>query len=60
MNKINLPDVNYNLKSATIKNRISTIPRMLDSGWIAIMLAPESSILGIVLILFLIVADFKL
>ena len=30
-----------------------------SSGWIAIMLAPESSILGILLNLFLIVAEFK-
>ena len=30
-----------------------------SSGWIAIMLAPESSILGILLKLFLIVAEFK-
>ena len=30
-----------------------------SSGWIAIILAPESSILGILLILFLKVADFK-
>ena len=30
-----------------------------SSGWIAIMLAPESSIIGILLNLFLIVADFK-
>ena len=30
-----------------------------SSGWIAIMLAPESRILGILLKLFLIVADFK-
>ena len=30
-----------------------------SSGWIAIMLAPEYSILGIVLILFLIVVEFK-
>ena len=30
-----------------------------SSGWIAIMLAPESSILGILLNLFLIVADLK-
>ena len=29
-----------------------------SSGWIAIMLAPESSILGILLNLFLIVAEF--
>ena len=29
------------------------------SGWIAIMLAPESSILGILLNLLLIVAEFK-
>ena len=30
-----------------------------SSGWISIMLAPESRIIGIVLILFLIVAEFK-
>ena len=30
-----------------------------SSGWIAIMLAPEYRIIGIVLILFLIVAELK-
>ena len=30
-----------------------------SSGWIAIMLAPDYSILGILLNLFLIVAEFK-
>ena len=29
------------------------------SGWIAIMLSPESSIIGVLLNLFLIVAEFK-
>ena len=43
MNKINLPDVNYHLNSATIKNRISTIPRMLDSGANIISIHPEDS-----------------
>ena len=43
MNKLNLPDVNYHLKSATIKNRISTIPRMLDSGANIIVIQPEDS-----------------
>ena len=43
MNKINLPDVNYHLNSATIKNSISTIPRMLDSGANIIAIHPEDS-----------------
>ena len=43
MNKINLPDVNFHLKSATIKNRISTIPRMLDLGANIIEIHPEDS-----------------
>ena len=32
MNKINLHEVNYQLNYATFKNRLSKIPRMLDSG----------------------------
>ena len=43
MIKLNLPDVNYHLNSATIKNRISTIPRMLDSGANIIAIHPEYS-----------------
>ena len=43
MNKINLPDVNYHFNSATIKIRISTIPRMLDSGANIIAIHPENS-----------------
>ena len=43
MNKINLPDVNYHLNSATIKNRISTTPRMLDSGANIIAIHEEDS-----------------
>ena len=43
MNKINLPDVNYHLNSATIKNRLSKIPRMLDSGDNIIAIHPEDS-----------------
>ena len=41
MNKINLPDVNYHLNSATIKNRLSKIPIMLDSGANIIEIHPE-------------------
>ena len=43
MNKLNLPDVNYHLNSATIKNRISTIPKILDSGANIISIHPEDS-----------------
>ena len=43
MNNLNLPDVNYHLNSATIKNRTSTIPRMLDSGANIIEIHPEDS-----------------
>ena len=43
MNKINLPDVNYHLNSATIKNRLSKIPRMLGSGANIIEIHPEDS-----------------
>ena len=43
MNKINLPDVNYHLNSATIKNRVSKIPRILDSGANIISIHPEDS-----------------
>ena len=43
MIKLNLPDVNYHLNSATTKNRISTIPRMLDSGANIIATHPEDS-----------------
>ena len=43
MNKINLPDVNYHLNSATIKNRLSKIPRMLDPGANIIEIHPEDS-----------------
>ena len=43
MNNLNLPDVNYYLNSATIKNRISTIPRMLDSGANIIAIHPEDA-----------------
>ena len=41
MNNLNLPDVNYHLKSATIKNRISIIPRMLEAGANIIAIHPE-------------------
>ena len=43
MNKINLPDVNYHLKSATIKDKLSQIPRMLDSGANIIAIHPDDS-----------------
>ena len=43
MNKINLPDVNYHLNSATIKNRLSKILRMLDSRANIIAIHPEDS-----------------
>ena len=43
MNKINLPDVNYHLNSATIKNRLSKIPRIMDSGANIIEIHPEYS-----------------
>ena len=43
MNKINLTDVNYHLNSATIKNRLSKIPRMMDSGANIIAIHPEDS-----------------
>ena len=43
MNILNLPDVNYHLNSAAIKNRISTIPRMLDSGANIIAIHPEDA-----------------
>ena len=43
MNKINLPDVNYHLNSATIKYRLSTIPRMIDSRDNIIAIHPEDS-----------------
>ena len=43
MNKINLPDVNYHLNSTTIKNRLSKIPRMLDSGANILEIHPEDS-----------------
>ena len=43
MNKINLPDVNYHLNSATIKNRLSKIPRMLDSVANIIAIHPDDS-----------------
>ena len=41
MNNLNLLDVNYHLNSATIKNRINIIPRMLDSGANIIAIHPE-------------------
>ena len=44
MNKLNLPDVNYHLNSTTIKNRISTIPIILDSGANIIEIQPEYQI----------------
>ena len=43
MNKLNLPDVNYHLNSATIKNRISTIPKMLESGANILSIHPEDA-----------------
>ena len=43
MNKINLPDENYHLNSATIKNRIITISIMLDSRANIIEIHPEYS-----------------
>ena len=45
MNNINLPDVNYHLNSATIKNRISTIPRMLNSRANITSIHPEDSMI---------------
>ena len=44
MNNLNLPDVNYHLKSATIKNRINTIPIMIYSGANIIEIHPEDAI----------------
>ena len=44
MNNLKLPDVNYHLNSATIKNRINTIPRILDSGANVISIHPEDAI----------------
>ena len=43
MNNLNLPDVNYHLNSATIKNRINTIPIILDSGANIIEIHPEDA-----------------
>ena len=43
MNKINLHEVNYQLNSATFKNRLSKIPRMMDSGANIIAIHPEDS-----------------
>ena len=43
MNKINLHDINYYLKSATFKNSLRKIPRMLDSGANIIAIHPEDS-----------------
>ena len=43
MNKINLHEVNYQLKSTTYKNGLSRIPRMLDSGANIIAIHPEDS-----------------
>ena len=43
MNKINLHVVNYHLNSAKFKNRLSKIPRMLDSRANIISIHPEDS-----------------
>ena len=43
MNKINLHEVNYHLNSTTFKNRLSRIPRILDSGANIIAIHPEDS-----------------
>ena len=43
MNKINLHEVNYQLNSTTYKNRLSRIPRMLDSGANIIAIYPDYS-----------------
>ena len=43
MNKINLHDANYQLNSTTYKNRLSRIPRMLESGSNIIAIHPEDS-----------------
>ena len=43
MNKISLHEVNYQLKSTTYKNRLSRIPRILDSGANIIAIHPEDS-----------------
>ena len=43
MNKTNLHEVNYQLNSTTYKNRLSRIPRILDSGANIIAIHPEDS-----------------
>ena len=43
MNNLNLLDANYHLNSATVKNRINKIPRIMDSGANKIAVHPQDT-----------------